>query len=219
MPAETTSTGSASPQLCSPTSSMSSSQILSSALPSPMETPKHSHLFIGKEDELKDVLPAAGLCTSFDTASLQQSQPTSDQHTNLVFDTHQRQTVLSDFMRSTNYQFNPSVLYNIPTDTQLKSAQDVHQRTTSNESIGCQSDHSTLSLSSLSIPSKLSILSAANNRPSAASLMSQTLQETDSDKRVKPFLTSTQLSSLSATKLQIQIELEKVHKLTNRRQV
>ena len=179
-----TSSGTISPQLCSPTSSISSSQILSGVTLSPSETPKHSQVFCAtgeKEGNLSANVSNAA--TSMSTASYMTSIPTTvpfqqpqpmqhvrapaslameQQHqllhsppTSLVLTAQTTQSILSNYMKSSAPQYMPSVVYNLPSD--LES---LYQQQNSESVTGGTSEHSTLTLSTLSIPSKVSVLSA-----------------------------------------------------------
>lgn len=214
------------PQLGSPsTSSMSSSLI--SAITSPNETPKHVTFSSDNPSQQQTaaitspnllitdaVSPPFNVSTNNSSTSskLTQSFPIGSlQYTSSLSQsqTEGQSIALNDLLR--DYQFSPSVRYNISS-----SSGDTKDVITSSASDG--DDHSTLTLSSLSALSKPSLFSPNKPNITAAILTSSLPKDTTTAGSgtergvISSYVTPTELStSLSATKLQLQLELEKVN--------
>ena len=243
-----TSSGTISPQLCSPTSSISSSQILSGVTLSPSETPKHSQVFYATGEKEGDLSAnVSNAATSMSTASYMTSIPTTvpfqqpqpmqhvmapaslameQQHqllhsppTSLVLTAQTTQSILSNYMKSSAPQYMPSVVYNLPSD--LES---LYQQQNSESVTGGTSEHSTLTLSTLSIPSKVSVLSAGGGGGAGTggsggvAMPIGTIHQVTPAKAATdtmPFTTTSgQFSSLTETKFQTQSLLDKVRTVT-----
>lgn len=219
-----------SPHHFSPTSSTVSSQILSSIAPSPSETPKHSlpaaQLFASEKEGEEIYLPTSistGPVASTPlytvstptTASIQPMQhirapyllPQQQQYTpggGLASNTTQAtQSILSDFGKYSSPQYMPSVIYNLPSDLESFYNQ---QHMNSDSTNGATSEHSTLTLSSLSIPSKVSVLSAGGGSATQVSSIHHTTPVMDG----KSFNMPGQFSSLPEAKFQPQAIVDKV---------
>lgn len=218
-----------SPHHFSPTSSTVSSQILSSIAPSPSETPKHSlpaaQLFASEKEGEEIYLPTSistGPVASTPlytvstptTASIQPMQhirapyllPQQQQYTpggGLASNTTQAtQSILSDFGKYSSPQYMPSVIYNLPSDLESFYNQ---QHMNSDSTNGATSEHSTLTLSSLSIPSKVSVLSAGGGSATQVSSIHHTTPVMDG----KSFNMPGQFSSLPEAKFQPQAIVDK----------
>ena len=216
-----------SPHHFSPTSSSISSQILSSIAPSPSETPKHStaQLFATEKEGEEIYLPTStstGPAVSTPlytisaptTASIQPMQHIRapyllpQQHyspgASIALNTQTTQSVLSGFSKYSAPQYMPSVIYNLPSDLESFYNQ---QPNNSDSTNGATSEHSTLTLSSLSIPSKVSVLSAGGGSATQVSSIHHTTPVMEG----KPFNMSGQFSSLPETKFPPPTIIDKVY--------